>query len=221
MKKTLLISTALTLGVVASIAMPVEQARADDCLLDRDDDGNVDVGPTDNDAGANSNNVDARLACGTNAQATGSFGTAVGSESEASASEATAVGNDAVASASDATAIGSDALASGTDSTAVGEFARATGAFASPSQLVLQRSSMTKLVVPSMRNSCPASSEHLLFVDTGVHMKSILRGRGWAVNLGFPNDSIRVISHFFRTKHKLMEMTECISSLVFFNSLKR
>ncbi|MEQ8412481.1 MAG: hypothetical protein RIC51_12770 [Erythrobacter sp.] len=44
MKNILLVSTALTLGIGASLMVPTEEARADDCLLDRDDDGNVDLG---------------------------------------------------------------------------------------------------------------------------------------------------------------------------------
>lgn len=44
MKNALYFSIALTLGVIASFALPAQEARADDCLLDRDNDGNVDAG---------------------------------------------------------------------------------------------------------------------------------------------------------------------------------
>ena len=102
------IRTAMLTGaaglVFAAVSMQPETVQADDCLLDTNNDGNADTN-VDTDNNANSDNVDARLACGTNANATGAFGTAVGSESEATASEATALGNNAVASASDATGL--------------------------------------------------------------------------------------------------------------------
>jgi autotransporter adhesin len=122
----------LSLLVAMSILLQplfVQPAIADDCLLDTNNDGNADSN-VDTDNGADSANVDARVACGTNASALGAFGTAVGSESTASASEASAFGNNAEATGTDATAIGSDALASGTDSLAVGEFARAEAPYA-------------------------------------------------------------------------------------------
>ncbi|MEM1196752.1 MAG: hypothetical protein AAGH57_11655, partial [Pseudomonadota bacterium] len=84
MKNTLMLSSALTMGVAASMLAPVEQVRADDCLLDRDNDGNVDGGSTDNDGGADSGGSDSSIACGVGAQATGSFASAFGSASNAS-----------------------------------------------------------------------------------------------------------------------------------------
>ncbi|MEL6485531.1 MAG: hypothetical protein AAFQ13_00105, partial [Pseudomonadota bacterium] len=92
MKNALMLSTALTLGVLASFAMPVEQARADDCLLDRDNDGNVDAGSTDNDGGADSNNNDTSIACGVGASATGTFSSAFGSNSNASGDRSVSIG---------------------------------------------------------------------------------------------------------------------------------
>lgn len=65
-------------SALALIALQPDTAQADDCLLDRDDDGVVDAA-TDNDGGANSNDIDNRLACGTGAVASGSSSTAVGS----------------------------------------------------------------------------------------------------------------------------------------------
>ncbi|MEP4785809.1 MAG: hypothetical protein ABJX46_13900, partial [Erythrobacter sp.] len=82
MKKTLLLSTTAT-AVFAALTLQPTTAQADDCLLDRDNDGVVDE-TTDNDGGAESANVDARLACGVNAEATGPNSTAVGGEAEAS-----------------------------------------------------------------------------------------------------------------------------------------
>ncbi len=113
---------------LAAVFQPVivQPTSADDCLMDTSNDGNADSN-VDTDSNADSSGVDARLACGTNADASGSFGTAVGAQSVASDSEASAFGNNAVASGRDATALGSDSLASGNDSTAIGEFARASG----------------------------------------------------------------------------------------------
>ena len=64
--------------------MPVAAVHAEDCLLDRDNDGNVDAGSTDNDGGANSNGDNRALACGIGAIATGANGsTALGSDAAA------------------------------------------------------------------------------------------------------------------------------------------
>ena len=53
-------------------ALGAEPVQADECLLDRDNDGVVDAG-MDNDGGADSSGSDARVACGVGAQATGGF----------------------------------------------------------------------------------------------------------------------------------------------------
>ncbi len=97
------LSIALLLGSTALAALIVPApAHADDCLLDRDNDGNVDAGTTDNDGGANSNDDDASLACGAGADATGQFATAVGSNSVANADRTVAIGRIAQATAADA-----------------------------------------------------------------------------------------------------------------------
>jgi hypothetical protein len=68
------------LAALALSALPAEQARAEDCLLDRDNDGVVDAG-TDNDGGADSGGLNSRLACGVNATASGANSTAIGASS--------------------------------------------------------------------------------------------------------------------------------------------
>jgi len=117
-------------------------AYADDCLLDTNNDGDVDL--TDTDGGANSGGNDFRLACGNNAVATGNSATAVGATAEATQQDSTgigrfarghgvravALGSTALASQNDATALGTSTIASGINSTAVGSNAVAafTGA---------------------------------------------------------------------------------------------
>jgi hypothetical protein len=71
--RTALLAGAASLAALTMFA-PGQQARADDCLMDRDNDGVVDAA-TDNDASANSSNDDTSLACGTNALATGAYAT--------------------------------------------------------------------------------------------------------------------------------------------------
>lgn len=78
-------------AITLAIASASSPAMADDCLLDRDNDGVVDAA-TDNDGGANSADLDTSTACGTGAVATGSFATAIGSLSAAIADRTVAVG---------------------------------------------------------------------------------------------------------------------------------
>ena len=90
-----------------------EAARADDCLLDRDNDGVVDAG-TDNDGGADSANGDTRLACGVGASALSIGGTALGYQATVAsgADNAVAIGflANAEGDSSIAMGAGSDAL---------------------------------------------------------------------------------------------------------------
>ena len=103
--------------------LSVSPAKADDCLLDRDNDGVVDAA-TDNDGGANSNNDDSSTACGVGANTgTAAFATAIGSNSNATADRTVAVGRLADATAADATALGHNADATGASSLAVGQSA--------------------------------------------------------------------------------------------------
>jgi len=88
-----------------------QPARADECLLDTNNNGVAD--PADSDGGAQSAGDDARLACG--------FGASAGTNG-------TAVGPSAHATGTNSTALGSTSTASGFDSTALGRFAGATGA---------------------------------------------------------------------------------------------
>ena len=92
MKKSTLLASLVSAGVLAALHVSPQAALADDCLLDRDNDGNVDAGSTDNDGGANSNDSDSSTACGVGATATGSFSTALGSAAVASATRTVAVG---------------------------------------------------------------------------------------------------------------------------------
>lgn len=122
------LSAALLLGstALAALIMPAP-ARADDCLLDRDDDGNVDLLNVDNDGGADSNDDDASLACGVGAEATGQFATALGSNALASGDRTVAVGRIAQATAADATALGQNARAQSISSIALGQASFANG----------------------------------------------------------------------------------------------
>jgi hypothetical protein len=67
--------------------VPTGPAQAYDCLLDANNDTNVDTV-----AGANSDPNTSRVACGNNAAATGPFGTAIGANFSATESDATALG---------------------------------------------------------------------------------------------------------------------------------
>ena len=122
-------------STVGGLLQPGE-ARADDCLLDSNNDG-VATATTDTDGGANSAGDDQRLACGVGASATGTYSMAIGQFATASAGDSTAIGwgTDATgtnavalgdlaqATAGAATALGGDSSASATGATAVGDHA--------------------------------------------------------------------------------------------------
>ncbi|MFN7159602.1 MAG: hypothetical protein ACK4MR_13070, partial [Erythrobacter cryptus] len=99
---------AVALAAASLIAAPHE-ARAETCLLDRDNDGVVDAG-TDDDGGANDQSgEDTNLACGVGAEASGGFGiTAIGRFATANGGNSVAVGNRATAAESGSIAIGGD-----------------------------------------------------------------------------------------------------------------
>ena len=68
--KSILTLTTASFALFAGEALLAPQAAfADDCLLDRNNNGDVDL--SDDDGGANSFNVNSRLACGVDATATG------------------------------------------------------------------------------------------------------------------------------------------------------
>ena len=122
---------------------------ADDCLLDTNSDGNADTN-VDTDLGANSNGVNARVACGNGAMATGAFGTAVGGDSSATATDAAALGNSANATGISSTALGTDTEASGTRSIAIGDNAEATatGAIAIGANVTASKAETMTVGVP-------------------------------------------------------------------------
>ena len=122
------IALASTAG--SALLLP-NQARADDCLLDTNNDGDADA-TTDTDGGANSSGEDSRLACGVSATASGQYGTAIGNYATASATDSTALGWASQATGINSTALGELANASGPHSTAVGaeSIASNTGATA-------------------------------------------------------------------------------------------
>ncbi len=103
----------------AIITLPAQGA---DCYLDTDDNGTG-----DSTAGAESNGNNGRLACGSNANATGDRSTALGSGASAAQSDSTALGTGADA------AFFSTAVGSRTDATA--NFATAVGGEADVSSL--------------------------------------------------------------------------------------
>ena len=124
--KSILTLTTASFALFAGEAMLAPQAAfADDCLLDRNNNGDVDL--SDDDGGANSFNVNSRLACGVDATATGDFSTALGYNSEATMNNTTAVGAAAHATGLRSTAIGTASDATMEDSTAVGDNSQATG----------------------------------------------------------------------------------------------
>src|SRR5215207_9323148 len=108
---------ALASTAAGALLMPNE-ARADDCLLDSNNDG-VATATTDTDGGANSSGNDTRLACGIGAVASGTDAMAIGWTANASGTFATAIGWAATSSGSNAVALGDSATASGTSSLAV------------------------------------------------------------------------------------------------------
>ena len=126
MTNTLLLTTALTLSAVGSMLIPLEEVKAEDCLLDRDNDGVVDL-TTDTDGAANSNDQNDALACGIRANATGSQATSIGTDSNGTGDFSVAVGYSADASQNSATSLGYQANAGGNSSTALGRSANASG----------------------------------------------------------------------------------------------
>lgn len=104
-----LLATAASLATAAML-VPAGPARADDCLLDTTGDGFATAtgaaATSDTDGGANSSNIDLRLACGFGAQATGGGSTAVGYSATASGSSSVALGYEAEASQFGAIAVG-------------------------------------------------------------------------------------------------------------------
>ena len=110
-------NTRMLLGTGSAFAMALAAnlftatpALADDCLLDRDNSGDVSV-IDDNDGGADSGGDDTRLACGVGARASGV--------------DSTALGRAAFAQAIRTIAVGSHSSALGADSTALGAYAEA------------------------------------------------------------------------------------------------
>src|SRR5689334_11057094 len=85
-----IISIVLASAAGGALLAP-QEARADDCILDTNNDGGTGFTP-DTDGGADSGGDDLRLACGTSATATGSNSTAVGASSAATGASAIAVG---------------------------------------------------------------------------------------------------------------------------------
>ena len=112
--------------IVLSFAAASQPARADDCFLDRDNDGQIST-ISDDDGNADSNNRDSRLACGVDAEATDEQATAVGSLAKANGLHSSAFGYNATATGDLAIAIGSDAVAGGTGTVVIG--ANASAAF--------------------------------------------------------------------------------------------
>ncbi len=124
---TKFITSAGALALVAGIGLgATPPAYAGDCLLDTNNDGDADSN-IDTVAGANSNSIAFRLACGEDATATGASSTAVGHLTEATGNSSTAVGKLAKASTLATTALGNNSWAGGNSATAVGEGAIATG----------------------------------------------------------------------------------------------
>jgi len=121
-----LFMSAGALALIAGLSMgTATPAYADDCLLDSNDDGDVDL--TDTDGGADSGGINARLACGVNAVATGVNSTALGRDASAIGVESTALGESSSAAGFASTAVGKSASAAETASTALGNTASAAG----------------------------------------------------------------------------------------------
>jgi hypothetical protein len=114
-----LVATLALAGVALAAFLPADPARADDCLLDTNNDGNADSN-VDTDLGADSGGIDSRLACGSNATASGSSSTSIGANSDATNEGASALGNNA-----QAIGLGSTSLGAASDATQ--SFASALG----------------------------------------------------------------------------------------------
>ena len=119
-------AASLVFAVALSAVLTPQTAFAENCLLDTNNDGDADSG-VDTDGGASSGGVDARLACGVDAVASGASSTAVGSLTDATGGSSTALGNRAQAIGDRATAIGMSADATAANATALGHETQATG----------------------------------------------------------------------------------------------
>lgn len=113
----------LVLAAAFTLYAP-QDARAEECLLDTNDNDIANGGDTD--GGALSNGNPDSLACGVDAVATGDLSTAIGAAASATGDAATATGVVAAATGDFSTANGASAVAIGDFSTAVGAFATAT-----------------------------------------------------------------------------------------------
>src|SRR5690349_12566792 len=88
---------ALALGApTMGIVIAPQQAHADECILDSNNNGVADAADTD--GGASSAGVDDRLACGVGATASTTGATAVGHNSTAGGTDAISIGNESDAS---------------------------------------------------------------------------------------------------------------------------
>ncbi len=136
MRNTLLVSTALSLGCAATLALAPQEVRAEACLLDTNEDGNADSN-IDTTGGAISDDGNNELACRVGSDASGASSTAIGGSSVASGANtlaagfgansagdnSTAIGVDADATDISATALGYQSVAGGADATAIGRSA--------------------------------------------------------------------------------------------------
>ena len=105
-RRSLLLATSIAAMTAAS------PAAAETCLLDRNNNGEVDPG-TDDDGGADAEGNGSQLACGVRAEASGDGSTAYGSRSTASGETSTAIGFRSEAVGDRTTAIGYISEASG------------------------------------------------------------------------------------------------------------
>ncbi len=111
------------LALIAGLSLTMApQAFADDCLLDTNNNGDVDL--TDTDGGADSGGIDFNLACGVGANAAG-LSTAVGHNASAVGERSMALGSSASAAGLNSIALGHDNSAGGSGSIAVGRSANA------------------------------------------------------------------------------------------------
>ncbi|MEP1605288.1 MAG: hypothetical protein ABJJ48_03145, partial [Marinomonas sp.] len=109
--------TAVALGAVASMLAAPQEAQADTCLLDTDNDGVVDA-LTDTDGGADDQADSESVACGNSAIADpentdGDGATALGDSAVARGPGTLAIGNSVVADGIGAVAVGGDADSAG------------------------------------------------------------------------------------------------------------
>ena len=114
------IATLALAGIALAAFLPAGSARADDCLLDTNNDGNADSN-VDTDLAADSGGDDARLACGSGASAGSTGSVALGRNATTSSG---GVANNIISSSIN-TAVGNSSFAIGSSNTALGAFARA------------------------------------------------------------------------------------------------